>query len=73
MEVLGLIVPIMIFGIPLLAIWTTHVRKMKSLEVQSSPKLEQEIATLRSRIEVLEQIVTEQNTGLAGRFRELET
>ena len=67
----SLIIPVMIFGIPLLAIWTSHVRKMKSIEAQSNPRLEQELAALRERVEVQERIVTEQDHGLVQRFREL--
>ena len=72
MDALPLLIPIMIFGIPLLAIWTSHQRKMKTLEAQTNPRLEQEIAALRERVEVLERIVIEGNSGLAGKFRELE-
>jgi len=68
----SILIPIMIFGIPLLAIWTSHQRKMKVLETQTNPRLEQEIAALRERVEVLERIVIEGNSGLAGKFKELE-
>jgi hypothetical protein len=68
----SLLIPMMVFAIPLLAIWTAHQRKMKTLEAQTNPRLEQEIAALRERVEVLERIVIEGNSGLAGKFKELE-
>jgi hypothetical protein len=59
-------------AIPFMAVWTSHQRKMRTLEAQTNPRLEQEIAALRERVEVLERIVIEGNSGLAGKFRDLE-
>jgi len=71
-DISPLLIPIMVFAIPLLAIWTSHQRKMKTLEAQTHPRLEHEIAALRERVEVLERIVIERNSGLAGKFKDLE-
>jgi hypothetical protein len=66
-----IIIPVMLFAIPLLAIWTHHQRKMRSIESRANPKLEQEIAALRERVEVLERIATDGNPVLVSKFREL--
>lgn len=72
MDFFALIIPIMIFGIPLLAIWTSHQRKMRTIDAQANPKLEQELAGLRERVEVLERIVTDNNHSLLDKFKELD-
>lgn len=62
----------MVFAIPLLAIWTHHVRKVKKMDAESNPMIEKELEKLRARIEVLERIVTDGKYDLDRRIRDLD-
>jgi SMC interacting uncharacterized protein involved in chromosome segregation len=67
-----IVIPMMVFAIPLLAIWTHHVRKVKKMNAERDPVIEKELEKLRSRIEVLERIVTDGKYDLDRRIRDLD-
>ncbi len=73
-ELAGLLVPAMVFAIPLLAIWTKHQRQMVRIEPkgpQDSPETLAKIERLEQRVRVLERIVTDKSTGLASDIENL--
>ena len=63
------IVPIMIFSIPLLAIWTKHQRRLAEMQIvtgtsqttTASAEAAQRLKALEDRVRVLERIVTDAN------------
>ena len=78
-EVMGLIIPIMIFGIPLLAIWTKHQQKMAETQVASTAEKTAEkaaqyaskVQALEDRVQVLERIVTDRGYDVATQIEAL--
>jgi hypothetical protein len=72
---LGLVAIVMIFGIPLLAIWTKHQATMQQsrsgfdeAEVQ---QLVNQVEVLQDRVQVLERIVTDQGFSVASQIEAL--
>ena len=62
-DILGTLIPIMIFAIPLLAIWTKHQQKMMETQAKISAEKAAQYASdktdLEERVQVLERIITE--------------
>ena len=75
----GVLAIVMIFGIPLLAIWTSHKQKIAKLEIKSTAENTAEKAAqyaahterLEARVRVLERIVTDRGHDLAGEIERL--
>lgn len=67
---LGVLIPILIFLIPIIAIWTSHQQKMAKLRTEqpaiddrTSAAQDDKIRALEERVKVLERIVTDNNRG----------
>jgi len=71
----GLIIPMMIFGIPLLGIWTSHRQKMMKLQVEAAAEKAAQYAAsnseLEQRLRVLERIVTDKGYDVAAQIEAL--
>jgi hypothetical protein len=78
-ELIGLAAVILIFGIPLLAIWTSHQQKIAKLQVESTAEQTAEkaaqyashIQRLEDRVQVLERIVTDRGYDIATQIEAL--
>ncbi|KPF63230.1 hypothetical protein [Porphyrobacter sp. AAP60] len=78
-EFIGLAAVVMIFGIPLLGIWTSHQQKIAKLQVQSTAEHTAEkaaqyashIQRLEDRVQVLERIVTDRGYDIATQIEAL--
>ncbi len=78
-ELIGLAAVILIFGIPLLAIWTSHQQKIAKLQVESTAEHTAEkaaqyashIQRLEDRVQVLERIVTDRGYDIATQIEAL--
>jgi hypothetical protein len=78
---IGILIPIMIFAIPLLAIWTKHQQKIAEMQGQTGnfdngerdAAYASKLQALEDRVRVLERIVTDNsNTPTAALAREIE-
>ena len=78
-EFIGLVAVVMIFGIPSLAIWTSHRQKIAKMEVQTTAQQTAEKAAqyaskvqqLEDRVQVLECIVTDRGYDVATQIEAL--
>ncbi len=73
-DIEAIIIPAMVFAIPLLAIWTKHQRQMARIEPQGpqdSPETVAKIERLEQRVRVLERIITDKSSGLASEIENL--
>lgn len=73
-DIEAILIPAMVFAIPLLAIWTKHQRAMARIEPQSqpdSPEVLAKIERLEQRVRVLERIITDKSSGLANEIENL--
>ena len=72
---IGVLIPIMIFAIPLLAIWTSHQRRMMEhrshFDDGEVRQLESQVELLQDRVEVLERIITDQGYSVASQIEAL--
>ena len=76
---LALLIPIMIFAIPLLAIWTKHQQKIAETQLRSTADVTAEraaqyasqTAKLEDRVRVLERIVTDKGYDVASQIEAL--
>lgn len=76
-ELIGLAAVVLIFGIPLLAIWTSHQQKIAKMQVESTAENTAEkaaqyatqIQRLEDRVQVLERIVTDKGYDVATQRR----
>jgi hypothetical protein len=76
---LGVLIPILIFSIPIIAIWTSHQQKMAKLHSQGNTELSSELAAqhaqhtkeLEERVRVLERIITDRGTDVASQIEAL--
>lgn len=72
---LGEFIPIMIFAIPLLAIWTSHRQKMMKLQAEETAEKAAQYATrnteLEDRVRVLERIVTDKGYDVSAQIEAL--
>ena len=75
MHEFDLLIPIMIFAIPLLAIWTRHQRRImehrSNFDDGQVRQLESQVELLQDRVEVLERIVTDQGYSIASQIEAL--
>ena len=78
-ELIGLTAVLMVFGIPMLAIWTRHQQKIASMQAQSTAENTAERAAqyasqvqeLEDRVRVLERIVTDKGYDVATQIEAL--
>ena len=74
-DLVGLVAIVMIFGIPMLAIWTKHQGKMmeqrSALDEDHVRQLVNQVEVLQDRVEVLERIVTDQGYSVASQIEAL--
>ena len=78
-ELIGLAAVVLIFGIPLLAIWTSHQQKIAKMQVESTAENTAEkaaqyatqIQRLEDRVQVLERIVTDRGYDIATQIEAL--
>jgi len=74
-DLIGLAAVVMIFGIPLLAIWTGHQQKVmkhrSSLDDGEVRQLVNQVELLQDRVQVLERIVTAQGYSVASQIEAL--
>ena len=74
-ELIGLVVVVMIFGIPLLTLWTRHRKEIMQLQVNvTAEKAAQYAASnkeLEDRVRVLERIVTDRGYDVATQIEAL--
>jgi uncharacterized protein with GYD domain len=76
---LGVLIPIMIFAIPLLAIWTKHQQKIAETQVRSTAtdtaeraaQYASQVQSLEERVRVLERIVTDGGYNVAAQIEAL--
>ena len=72
---LALLIPIMIFAIPLLAIWTSHQRRMmehrSSYDDDEVHRLVNQVEVLQDRVQVLERIVTDRGFDVSRQIEQL--
>jgi hypothetical protein len=79
MNQLGVLIPILIFTIPIIAIWTSHQQKMEKLRSEGGSGLSNELAArqaqhtreLEERVRVLERIITDKGTDIASQIEAL--
>ena len=78
-ELIGMVAVLMVFGIPMLAIWTAHQQKIAKLNVQATAEHTAERAAqyaskvqqLEDRVQVLERIVTDRGYDIATQIEAL--
>ncbi len=73
--ILALLIPILALSIPVIAIWTSHQRKMAELQAKGADgRSGQDAATIRrleERVGVLERIITDKRTDLSSEIEAL--
>jgi len=74
-DLIGLVAVVMIFGIPILAIWTKHRKEVMQLQAhETAEKAAQYAASnkeLEDRVRVLERIVTDKGYDVASQIEAL--
>jgi hypothetical protein len=74
-QFIGLVSVIMIFGIPMLAIWTKHRKEVMQTQLQLTAEKAAQYATnnqeLEDRVRVLERIVTDKGYDVATQIEAL--
>ena len=74
-EFMGLVAILMIFGIPMLAIWTKHRKEMMQMQVNTTAEKAAQYAAsnkeLEDRVRVLERIVTDGGYDVATQIEAL--
>jgi uncharacterized protein with GYD domain len=74
-ELIGLVAVVMIFGIPILAIWTKHRKEVMQMQAQQTAEKAAQYATsnkeLEDRVRVLERIVTDGGYDVATQIEAL--
>ncbi len=72
---LGVLIPIMIFAIPLLSMWTKHKKEMAQLQMQGTNEEAADRAShtqeLEERVRVLERIITDRGFDVATQIEAL--
>nr|ALG05306.1 hypothetical protein 5H7_002 [uncultured bacterium 5H7] len=76
---LALMIPILIFTIPIIAIWTRHQQRIAELQVKATSQLSAEkaaqyaasVRALEERVRVLERIVTDKGYDTAVQIEAL--
>lgn len=77
-EIIGLVGTTLVFGIPLMAIWTHHVRKLAEIKSRGddgkgASALRQEVAALRAEVEALRDTTTKFDLSFDAQLTQLET
>lgn len=78
-ELIGLVAVVMIFGIPLSAIWTRHRKELAQMQIDTTAENTAEraaqyasqIQRLEDRVQVLERIVTDKGYDVATQIEAL--
>ena len=74
-QFIGLVSVIMVFGIPMLAIWTRHRKAMMEAQLKNTAEKAAQYATsnkeLEDRVRVLERIVTDRGYDVATQIEAL--
>jgi hypothetical protein len=74
-QFIGLVSVIMVFGIPMLAIWTKHRKDVMQTQLQQTAEKAAQYATsnkeLEDRVRVLERIVTDRGYDVATQIEAL--
>jgi hypothetical protein len=73
-DLIGMVAVVMIFGIPLLAIWTKHQRDMRKeggFADGEARRLTEMVEVLQDRVQVLERIVTDKGYDVASQIEAL--
>jgi len=74
-ELIGLVVVVMIFAIPLLGVWTRHRKEMMQMQANLTAEKAAQYATsnkeLEDRVAVLERIVTDRGYDVATQIEAL--
>ena len=78
-ELIPIVAILMVFGIPMLAIWTSHQQKIAKMQVQTTAENTAEkaaqyashVAELEQRVRVLERIVTDRGYDIATQIEAL--
>ncbi len=74
-ELIGLVSVVLIFGIPLVAIWTSHKQKLAKMQIEATAEKAALYATqnteLEQRVRVLERIVTDKGYDVASQIEAL--
>lgn len=78
-ELIGLVAVVMIFGIPSIAIWTSHRQKIVKMQVEATAENTAEkaaqysshVAQLEQRVQTLERIVTDRGYDIATQIESL--
>ena len=73
MDPMGILAVLMIFGIPMLAIWTSHQRKLAEMQLgtvaentaEKAAQYASKVQALEDRVRVLERIVTDRGYDVA--------
>jgi hypothetical protein len=77
--ILALFIPILVFSIPIIAIWTKHRRKVLELQLDRTAQVSAEraaqyasqVQALEDRVRVLERIVTDKGYDVASQIEAL--
>ena len=75
----ALLIPILALSIPIIAIWTTHQRKLAEMQIETTASTSAEkaaqyatqIQRLEDRVQVLERIVTDKGYDVATQIEAL--
>jgi cell division protein FtsB len=74
-QLIGLVAVVLIFGIPLLAIWTKHRKEVLQMQLQTTAEKAAQYAAnnqaLEDRVRVLERIVTDGGYDVATQIEAL--
>jgi hypothetical protein len=74
-ETIWIFIPIMIFSIPIIAIWTHHQRKVLEMQAKISAEKAAQYAVnntdLEERVRILERIVTDSGYDVASQIEAL--
>jgi hypothetical protein len=72
---LALLVPLFALAIPIVAIWTTHQRRVEEIraraDVEKAGHFAAQTSQLEERVRVLERIITDRGTSLAQEIEAL--
>ena len=74
-QLIGLVAVLMVFGIPMLAIWTKHRKDVMQMQIQATAEKAAQYAAsnkeLEDRVRVLERIVTDGGYDVATQIEAL--
>jgi hypothetical protein len=74
-ELIGLVVVVMIFSIPIVSIWTRHRKEVMQMQINTTAEKAAQYATdnkaLEDRVAVLERIVTDRGYDVATQIEAL--